>query len=159
MSGSFSLSDEVAVVTGALGRLGPVWTEALIEAGAAVAALDRPGAGASAAFASLRDRTDPARLHVVDGDVTDRRSIEQARDRIVERLGVPSILVNNAGIDQPPDSKTDRFLIEDMPVDLFRRMMDVNLLGTFQMIQVFGALMVGRRRRSEERRVGKECRL
>ena len=59
---------------------------------------------------------------------------------------MPSILVNNAGIDQPPDSATDRFHIEDMPVELFRRMVDVNLVGTFQMIQVFGALMVGRRR-------------
>lgn len=146
MSGRFSLDGSVAVVTGALGRLGPVWIEALVEAGASVAAMDRPGARASAAFASLRDRTDPARLRVVDGDVTDRASIDAARDLIVEQLGVPSILVNNAGIDQPPDSATDRFVIEDMPLDLFRRMVDVNLLGTFQMIQVFGALMVERRR-------------
>ena len=85
-----------------------------------------------------------------DADITDRASIDAARGAIVEQFGVPSILVNNAGIDQPPDSATDRFHIEDMPVELFRRMVDVNLVGTFQMIQAFGSLMVGRRRGGRE---------
>jgi NAD(P)-dependent dehydrogenase (short-subunit alcohol dehydrogenase family) len=148
MSDRFSLSGDVAVVTGALGRLGPVWIEALLEAGASVAALDRPGATPSAAFSALQTRTDPARLVMADADVTDRQSLEAARDRIVERLGVPSILVNNAGIDQPPDSGTARSKIEDLPADLFRRMVEVNLIGTFQMIQVFGAPMAERGRGS-----------
>jgi NAD(P)-dependent dehydrogenase (short-subunit alcohol dehydrogenase family) len=146
MSDRFSLGGEVAVVTGALGRLGPVWAGALLEAGASVAAVDRPSARASDAFTGLCASTAPDRLHLVEADVTDRASVEAARDRIVERLGVPTVLVNNAGIDQPPDSATDRFLVENMPVDLFRRMVDVNLVGTFQMTQVFGALMVNRRR-------------
>jgi NAD(P)-dependent dehydrogenase (short-subunit alcohol dehydrogenase family) len=146
MTGRFSLDGEVAVVTGALGRLGPIWAEALIEAGATVAALDRPGARPSPAFIELSDRVDAARLQRFDADITDRSSIDAARDDVVERLGVPTVLVNNAGIDQPPDSATDRFRIEDMPVELFRRMVEVNLLGTFQMTQVFGALMIGRRR-------------
>jgi NAD(P)-dependent dehydrogenase (short-subunit alcohol dehydrogenase family) len=145
MTGRFSLAGEVAVVTGALGRLGPVWIDALLEAGASVVALDRPGALQSQAFTALQARTDPARLHVGDADVTSRESIQAARDVVLARAGTPSILVNNAGIDQPPDSGTARARIEDLPVDLFRRMVDVNLIGTFQMIQVFGALMVERR--------------
>jgi NAD(P)-dependent dehydrogenase (short-subunit alcohol dehydrogenase family) len=79
---------------------------------------------------------------VYDCDITDRTSIAAAADRIVAELGVPKVLVNNAGIDQPPDSGTGRFRVEDMPVDLFRRMVDVNLVGTFQVTQVFGALML-----------------
>jgi NAD(P)-dependent dehydrogenase (short-subunit alcohol dehydrogenase family) len=146
MTGRFSLAGEVAVVTGALGRLGPIWADALLDAGATVAALDRPGTRPSPAFAELSERVEPARLHRFDADITDRSSIDAARDAIVERLGTPTVLVNNAGIDQPPDSATDRFRIEDMPVELFRRMVEVNLLGTFQMTQAFGALMVGRRR-------------
>src|SRR5215204_5880937 len=118
MSGRFSLAGEVAVVTGALGRLGPIWIEALLDAGASVAALDRPGAHASDAFTALIERAGSARLQLFEGDVTDRRSIEAARDLVLERLGIPSVLVNNAGIDQPPDSATHRFVIEDMPVDL-----------------------------------------
>src|SRR5262245_55532382 len=146
MTGRFSLAGEVAVVTGALGRLGPVWADALLEAGATVAALDRPGARPSPAFVALCERVEPARLRRFDADITDRSSIDAARNDIVEQLGAPTILVNNAGIDQPPDSATDRFQIEDMPVDLYRRMVDVNLVGTFQTIQAFGALMISRRR-------------
>jgi len=146
MTGRFSLAGEIAVVTGALGRLGPIWAEALIEAGATVAALDRPDARSSPAFTELSGRVEAGRLRRFDADITDRVSIDAVRDEVVERLGTPSILVNNAGIDQPPDSATDRFHIEDMPIDLFRRMVEVNLLGTFQMIQSFGALMINRRR-------------
>src|SRR3569833_2908175 len=48
----FNLDGEVAVVTGAQGKLGPVWTGALLAAGARVAALDLPGAKLSAAWAA-----------------------------------------------------------------------------------------------------------
>jgi NAD(P)-dependent dehydrogenase (short-subunit alcohol dehydrogenase family) len=138
---SFSLANQVAVVTGACGRLGPIWIEALLDAGATVAGLDRPGAPPSAPFAALRQRIDDARLRVLDCDITDRDSTIAARDRIAAEIGPVDILVNNAGIDQPPDSATGRFLIEDMPIDIFRRMVDVNLVGTFQATQVFGAPM------------------
>jgi len=148
VTGPFSLAGETAVVTGALGRLGPIWIEALLGAGASVAGLDRPGAAPSALFQSLSQRVDQARLRVFGCDITDRASIEQARDLVVEAFGAPSVLVNNAGIDQPPDSATGRFQIEEMPVDLFRRMVEVNLVGTFQVMQVFGAQMTARGRGS-----------
>ena len=40
MKNIFGLEDEIAVVTGALGKLGPIWIEALLDAGASVFALD-----------------------------------------------------------------------------------------------------------------------
>lgn len=142
MSTAFSLAGTVAVVTGAHGRLGPVFIDALLDAGARVAGLDRPGSAPSAAFTALRQRFDEQRLRVFDCDITDRAAVEAACDRVRTEMGVPTVLVNNAGIDQPPDSGTSRFMIEDMPVDMFRRMVDVNLVGTFQVTQVFGAAMV-----------------
>ncbi|MEW6319606.1 MAG: SDR family oxidoreductase [Acidobacteriota bacterium] len=148
MTGPFSLAGEVAVVTGAKGKLGPIWIEALLDAGAAVAGLDRPGAEPSAGFAAVQARRDAGRLRSYDCDVTDRAAIEGARDRIAAELGAPTVLVNNAGIDQPPDKGTGRFLVQNMPVDLFRRMVEVNLTGTFQVIQVFGGAMVGQGRGS-----------
>ncbi len=140
MSVRFSLDDQVAVVTGAGGKLGPVWIDALLEAGARVAALDLPGAAPSALFQDVAGRAGDA-LQRFDCDVTDRASITAAASAVTQAMGEPTVLVNNAGIDQPPDSPTGRHHLHDMPVDAFRRMIDVNLVGTFQVIQVFGARM------------------
>jgi NAD(P)-dependent dehydrogenase (short-subunit alcohol dehydrogenase family) len=116
------LTGQVAVVTGAAGRLGPVWAAALEQAGATVVGIDLQGAYAA--------------------DVTDRPAMEAARDAIARDHGAPSILVNNAGIDQPPDAAAARHAIEDVPLDAFTRTVDVNLAGTFNAIQVFGPAMV-----------------
>jgi len=144
---AFRLDHQVAVVTGACGKLGPVWAEALLDAGARVAALELPGANPSPAFTALAGApTD--RLQRFDCDITMRASIESAVDAVVARLGVPAVLVNNAGVDQPPDSAASRSSIEQLPIEQFRRMVEVNLLGTFQMTQIVGGRMAGERRGS-----------
>jgi NAD(P)-dependent dehydrogenase (short-subunit alcohol dehydrogenase family) len=137
---SFTLDNAVAVVTGACGKLGPVWTEALLEAGARVAALDLGVARPSDAFSDLAQRAGD-RVTRFDCDITQRGSIEAAAQRVRAELGEPAVLVNNAGVDQPPDSGGTRSAIENLPLDQFRRMVEVNLLGTFQMTQVFGGRM------------------
>jgi NAD(P)-dependent dehydrogenase (short-subunit alcohol dehydrogenase family) len=75
------LSGRLAIVTGALGNLGPVWTAALAEAGARIVGLDvLEGDG------------------VLQADVTDRDALE----RVLADVGAPAVLVNNAGVDAPP---------------------------------------------------------
>src|SRR3569832_851027 len=74
----FNLDGEVAVVTGAQGKLGPVWTGALLAAGARVAALDLPGAKISEACAALRARYG-ARLRFYEADVRARAQLEAAQ--------------------------------------------------------------------------------
>jgi NAD(P)-dependent dehydrogenase (short-subunit alcohol dehydrogenase family) len=142
VSGRFSLDGQVAVVTGSCGKLGPIWVEALLEAGARVAALDLPGANASPAFAAVSQRYSSA-IQRFDCNITSRESIEAAARAVQNALGVPRVLVNNAGIDQAPDSPGGRHHLETLPIDEFRRMVEVNLLGTFQVTQVFGAIMAG----------------
>lgn len=139
----FGLDNQTAAVTGACGKLGPVWTEALLSAGARVAALELAGAPESAAYKAVAERAGD-RLYRFDCDVTSRNSIEQAVDALVRQMGEPAILVNNAGVDQPPDSGDNRARIDDWPVDEFRRMVEVNLLGTFQVTQVIGGRMAVR---------------
>ena len=143
MADLFRLDGRIAIVTGGCGKLGPVWIEALLDAGASVAALELPQAPASPLFESVAAAAG-ARLHRIDCDVTSRASIEAAADTVARRVGEPSVLVNNAGIDQPPDSPGGRHHIQEIPIDQFRRMVEVNLLGTFQVIQVFGARMTAR---------------
>jgi NAD(P)-dependent dehydrogenase (short-subunit alcohol dehydrogenase family) len=145
VTAAFGLDDQVAVVTGAFGKLGPVWTEALLDAGARVAALDLPGATPSAAFAALAARAG-RRLQTFDCDISNRASIAAAVAELVSRMGEPGVLVNNAGIDQPPDSGGNRARIEDLAIESFRRMVEVNLLGTFQVTQVVGGGMAERGR-------------
>lgn len=110
-----SLTGRVAVVTGALGTLGPVWTAALAGAGATVVGIDvREGEGA------------------VHGDVTDQASLEQVLAEVVREHGTPAVLVNNAGIDVPPGTNDDAS---------FRETLDVNIAGVFNATQVFGQAM------------------
>jgi NAD(P)-dependent dehydrogenase (short-subunit alcohol dehydrogenase family) len=115
------LDGVVAVVTGASGKLGPVWIAALREAGATVAGIDlEAGDGVEAA------------------DVTDPAALEEALRRIAAEHGPPSVLVNNAGVDQPPDPDAGG----EETLDAFARTLEVNLSGVFNATTVFGAAMV-----------------
>jgi NAD(P)-dependent dehydrogenase (short-subunit alcohol dehydrogenase family) len=137
----FRLDGQIAVVTGACGKLGPIWIEALVDAGARVAAFELPGAAASTAFRALEERA-ARQVQRFDCDITNRQSIMDAAAAVGSGLGPANILVNNAGVDQPPDSAGTRSRIENLPIDQFRRMLEVNLMGTFQVTQIFGTAMV-----------------
>lgn len=139
----FRLDNQTAVVTGACGRLGPIWVEALLDAGARVAAFELPGTPASVGYQAIAERAGDC-LERFDCDVTSRESIERALAGLAVRFGAPAVLVNNAGVDQPPDAGGNRSPIERLPIDQFRRMVEVNLLGTFQVTQVIGSGMAGR---------------
>ena len=79
-----------------------------------------------------------ARIDVAGGDGIERADVtdRDALQAVLERVGTPSVLVNNAGIDQPPDP--DGAATSD---DDFLRVLDVNTRGTFVASQVFGAAM------------------
>ncbi len=113
------LRGKLAVVTGASGNLGPVWCEALEGAGMRVVRIDvQPADGVEVA------------------DVTDGVALRAIR----ERIGAPDVLVNNAGIDQPPSPSVGGG-IEGVDPDEFLRVLDVNTRGVFVVTQVFGTAM------------------
>jgi NAD(P)-dependent dehydrogenase (short-subunit alcohol dehydrogenase family) len=136
MTADWRLDGKVAVVTGAAGRLGPVWAAALNEAGATVVGLD------------IRTDAAPPGIEIESADITDRESVAEAATRIQNSAGAVDVLVNNAGIDQPPDAAARTYEIEDVPLTDFRQTLDVNLVGTFNATQVFGAGMRDRGRGS-----------
>jgi len=138
----FSLNSEIAVVTGALGKLGPVWIEALLDAGASVFALDLAETPLSQRFKTLQSRYGDTRLQLDRADVRNRRSLETACQNCITALGTPGILVNNAGIDRPPASSAKGYRLEDIPLEENREIFEVNILGLFQTTQVFGNRMV-----------------
>ena len=56
--------------------------------------------------------------------------------------GIPHVLVNNAGIDQPPSPSGGGYRLDEIPFDVNRRIFEVNTLGLFQVAQIFGSDMV-----------------
>jgi NAD(P)-dependent dehydrogenase (short-subunit alcohol dehydrogenase family) len=131
------LAGKVAVVTGATGRLGPVWTGALLDAGATVVGLDL-----SVKESRTPENTPDRPFLMVEADVTDRGSLESALARCVDRFGSPDIVVNNAGIDQPPGAAAATWRFGDIPDEVSSAVLDVNILGTLRVCQVFGPPMV-----------------
>lgn len=137
----FSLEGRTAVVTGALGKLGPMWLEGLLDAGARVIGVDLPGTEPTENFLRLSQKFDGSRISIHRADVTDRAALESLVDAIVAERGAPHILVNNAGIDQPPAAATS-YRVQDVPLDVMRQVLDVNVLGSFLTMQVVGASMI-----------------
>ena len=126
----FDLSGRVAVVTGGMGQLGSVYAAGLAERGMQVAVFDVTGG----------DAPDGVRAYEVD--VTDRAALERAEKAVEAEWGVPHLLVNNAGLDSPPDAPAEEVgPFESYPEESFDTVMDVNVKGAFLACQVLGGAM------------------
>src|SRR6266545_2772715 len=78
-------------------------------------------------------------------DVLQKEQLEAARDTVLERWGRIDILVNAAGGNVPAATLTEGTTVFDLPMDAFRQVFELNLLGTLLPSQVFGAAMAQRR--------------
>jgi NAD(P)-dependent dehydrogenase (short-subunit alcohol dehydrogenase family) len=106
----------VAIVTGAAQGLGASIADALEAEGALVARTDVTG-------------TD-VRL-----DVRERSSIEDAVELVSRTVGLPSVLINNAGLNRIGPS-------EELDEAVFLEVLDVNLTGALRCCQVAGRRML-----------------
>ncbi|QZH67794.1 3-hydroxyacyl-CoA dehydrogenase [Mycolicibacterium farcinogenes] len=118
------IKDAVAVVTGGASGLGLATTKRLLDAGALVVVIDLKG---EEVVAELGDRA-----KFVATDVTDEAGVTEALD-VAESLGPVRINVNCAGIGNAIKtlSKNGAF-----PLDGFRKVVEVNLIGTFNVIRL-----------------------
>lgn len=128
------LSAAVAVVTGCTGRLGPIWMQALRDAGCGVVV----GTDTEAGLAGDSPFKGVQCLHA---DITDDAEVRKLLLEVRAYYGPPTILVNNAGIDsRPTDQRSYDATCEQMA--------RVNLLGTERMTRIWGEDMAAHGRGS-----------
>jgi NAD(P)-dependent dehydrogenase (short-subunit alcohol dehydrogenase family) len=126
MSSTPSFPPGVAVVTGAGSGIGRAAALALADRGWSVVLAGRR----ADALAQTRDlAADPDRFHVQATDVSDRDQVEALFDGAVARFGRVDLLFNNAGTGAPPVP------LEDLSLEDWRRVVDVNLTGAFLCLQ------------------------
>jgi NAD(P)-dependent dehydrogenase (short-subunit alcohol dehydrogenase family) len=126
------LDGRVAVVTGGARGLGLEMADALAEMGCAVALLD-VGDGVDASAAQLAERRGVRTLGL-HADVTDDAALATVFGRVAHELGTPSTLVTAAGVTAWSEA-------EAMPAAEWRRVVDINLTGTFLTCQAFARIV------------------
>jgi len=138
------ISGLTAIVTGGASGLGEATARLLADAGARVAVLDRPGSRGEEVASSLRGEA-----LFVSADVTDEAAVKNALDTTVERFAALHVVVNCAGI-----AAAMRTVGRDGPHDLgvFRRVLEVNLVGTFNVIRLAAERMQGNEANSDGER-------
>jgi NAD(P)-dependent dehydrogenase (short-subunit alcohol dehydrogenase family) len=123
--------EQVALITGGASGLGAATAQVLAAAGAKVALLDVNEKAAAENAAKLGGMA-------VACDVTNEASAIDAIAKVREKFGVARILVNCAGV-----GPAKRILGRDGPMPLadYRKVIEINLIGTFNMLRLAAAEM------------------
>jgi NAD(P)-dependent dehydrogenase (short-subunit alcohol dehydrogenase family) len=115
---------KIALVTGAGTGVGKAATLALSKAGFAVALAGRRREPLDAVAAAC-----PGKTLVVPTDVADPASVKSAFDAVMAAFGRLDVVFNNAGVGAPAVP------LEDLTVEQWRNVVDINLNGMFYCIQ------------------------
>ena len=129
----FDLSGRTAIVTGGSRGIGKEMAEALAEAGANLVLCARRQEWLDKTLEEFRSNGFEA--HGVLADVSEPADCEKLVGETVSRFGRIDILVNNAGTSWGA-------MPEDMPLEKWQKVLDVNLTGCFLMAQAVGREML-----------------
>ncbi len=130
---SFRLDGRVAVVTGASSGLGVAFAEGLAKAGAKVVVAARRMELLEELVAGLEK--EGAESLAVRCDVTVESDVDNLVKRTVDRFGTIDVLVANAGLADPQPAESES-------LELFNRIVSINLTGVFLCAQRCGRVML-----------------
>ena len=123
----------VALVTGGASGLGGATTRRLHAAGASVVILDLPSSPGKALAEELGDR-----VRFAPTDVRDEGQVQSAID-LARDLGTLRIVVNCAGVGTPGRVVGKR---GPLPLEDFQNVININLVGTFNVLRLAAAAML-----------------
>ena len=131
-------SSTVAVVTGGGSGLGGATARRLVADGATVVIIDLEGSTATALVDELNAQREGSAVFVA-ADVRDEAQVQAAIDRATA-LGELRIAVNCAGVATP-----GRVIGRGGPLslDTFKTVIDINLVGSFNVLRLAAAAMLG----------------
>lgn len=129
----FKLDGKTAIVTGGGRGLGAQIAEGFAEAGANVVLCSRKVEACEEMAEKLKAKG--VRALALECDVTKPEDVENVVKKTLEEFGAIDILVNNSGA-------TWGAPVLEMPLDAWRKVIDVNITGTFLMSQAAGEAMV-----------------
>jgi NAD(P)-dependent dehydrogenase (short-subunit alcohol dehydrogenase family) len=130
----FELGGRVAIVTGGGSGIGRQLAQALAELGADVVLCARKAERCEQAAAELRDELGVRALGL-RCDVRDPGEVAELVRRTRDELGRVDVLVNNAGTTWGASP-------EDMPLEGWQKVVDVNLTGAFLCAQAVGRVLI-----------------
>ena len=132
----FSLAGRTAIVTGGSRGLGQEMAEGLAEAGASLMLCARREQWLTPTVDAMR-----ARGFHVEGmlcDVSKADDVQAVVDETIATFGTIDILINNAGVTWAAEP-------EDLPLEKWQKVIDVNLTGAFLFAQAAGREMLKRK--------------
>jgi NAD(P)-dependent dehydrogenase (short-subunit alcohol dehydrogenase family) len=133
----FDLSGRVSVVTGGATGLGLQMATALAEAGSNIVVCSRKAENCEQAAADL-EKLGVKALGLA-ADVTDPAQVEAVKDATLKKFGRVDVLINNAG-------KAWVAPAEELPLERWEQIMDLNVAAPFLCSQVFGREMIKAKR-------------
>lgn len=122
------LKDKVAIVTGGAGGMGEASAILFAQEGARVAVVDLKEGAAQPTVDTIRKAGGTA--IAVGADVTKVADVKRIVARTVEQLGLPTVLLNNAGTDTE-----NKLPLHEVSEEAFDRVIEVNLKGPWLMMK------------------------
>jgi NAD(P)-dependent dehydrogenase (short-subunit alcohol dehydrogenase family) len=140
----FDLGGQTVVVTGAASGLGLAIAEAMLDAGANLVLSDIDGAPLAAAAERLQPRARGA-LHVVAADVADAAQVDALVEAALQRHGAVDVVFANAGISAGRGFIAEEGRLENVDLDAWHRVLDINLSGVLATLRAAARPMKARR--------------